>query len=143
MNGRFLPAVAGVILALSLAASCGLRAGNVVLIPAGFEGWIIVRYQVQGAPALDFEGAKSLIRVPDSGSVSTSSDRPQGYGSDDYYFVGPGGKRVRVQSGDFGCKQEQEPCVQRCEFITSPVKVTTFFVGPKEDLVRYTRPKLP
>ena len=141
MTERFLPAVAAVF-ALTVATSCGVRAGNVVLIPTGFEGWVVVRYDVAGAPALDHEGAKTLVRVPDSGSVSTGSDRSNGYGIDDYYFVGPDGNRVKIQSDAEGCK-EQEPCVQQFEFVTSPAKVTTFFIGPKQDLARYPKPKVP
>ena len=93
-------------------------------------------------PALGYEGAKTLVKVPDSGSVSTSSDRPDGYGIDDYYFVGPNGNRVKVLSDADGCKA-QEPCIQQFEFVTSPVKVTTFFVGQKQDLPRYPKPKVP
>src|SRR5688500_10239753 len=34
------------------------------LIPEGYVGWVKVRYSVQGAPALPFEGDHYLMHVP-------------------------------------------------------------------------------
>jgi hypothetical protein len=142
MTKRLMPAAAGVVLSLSLGVSCGVRAGNVVLIPAGFKGWVILRYGLSAEPALEHEGVKTLVKVPGSGSLSTSSDRSNGYGIDDYYFVGPDGNRAKISSDTDGCK-EQEPCVQQFEFVTSPAKTTIFFVGQRQDLPRYPKPKVP
>ena len=129
-----LPIVAGV--------GCGVRAGNVVLIPMGFEGWVVIRYDIPSEPAFIREGVKTVIKVPASGSLSTSSERPNGYGIDEYYFVGADEKRVRVQSDFEGCK-EQDPCIQQFEFVTSPTTVSVFFIGNKQDLSRYPKPKVP
>lgn len=130
----FLAVVAGV--------GCGVRAGNVVLIPMGFEGWVVIRYQVPNAPSFDHEGVKTLVKVPESGSLSSSSDRPNGYGVDEYYFVAGDGRRVRIQSDVEGCK-DPAPCVQQFEFITGPIKATLFFVGKKADLSQYPKPRVP
>ena len=101
----------------------------------------MVQYEVSGAPALEREGGKTLIRVPSSGSVSSSNKRPTGYGLDEYYFVGPDGKRWRVQSEDKQCLS-REPCVQRLQFFYSPGQITRFFVGQKEHLSRYPMPEV-
>lgn len=131
-----------IVLTIVVGVGCGVRAGNVVLIPMGFEGWVVIRYDMPGEPAFDHEGAKTLVKVSQSGSLSTSSDRPNGYGVDEYYFVGADGQRVRIQSDAEGCK-DQDPCIQQFEFITSPVKATLFFVGKKQDLSKHPKPKVP
>jgi len=123
--------------------ACGVRAGNIVLIPSGFEGWVVIRYEVPGESSLGREGAKTMLRVPVSGSLITSSDMPRGYGIDEYYFVGADGKRTPIQNEPEGCKDQDVPCVQQFEFVTSPVKVTIFFVGKKPNLARYPKPKVP
>jgi len=132
-------AVAFVVIAI--APACGIRAGNVVLIPNGFRGWVVIRYNVSGAAELGHDGVKTLISVPESGAVFTSSDRPSGYARDEYYFVGGNDKRLRITSDAEGC-QTRKPCVQGFEYITSPVKVTVFFVGTKQELPLYPRPNV-
>jgi len=47
----------------------------VTLIPDGFEGWVVIRYDVPGEPSLGREGAKTMIKVPSSGSVITPRAR--------------------------------------------------------------------
>lgn len=131
-----------IFLAVVVGVGCGVRAGNVVLIPTGFEGWVVIRYQIPNAPSFDHEGAKTLVKVPESGSLSSSSDRPNGYGVDEYYFVAGDGQRVRIQSDAEGCN-DPAPCIQQFEFITSPIKATLFFVGKKQDLPQHPKPKVP
>jgi hypothetical protein len=131
-----------IVLAIGVGVGCGVRAGNVVLIPMGFEGWVVIHYDIPREPAFDHEGAKTLVKVPESGSLSTSSNRPNGYGIDEYFFVAADGKRVRVQNEAEGCN-DQEPCIQQFEFVTSPTKMTMFFVGKKPDVARYPKPKVP
>ncbi len=102
----------------------------------------MIHYDIPSDPALDHEGAKTLVKVPGSGSLSTSSNRSNGYGIDEYFFVAADEKRVRVQNDAEGCN-EQEPCIQQFEFITSPTKTTVFFVGKKPDVSHYPKPKVP
>jgi hypothetical protein len=107
----------------------------------GFEGWVMIHYETSGGQAFEREGGKTLIRIPPSGAVSSSSERPTGYGLDEYYFVGPEGKRLRIQSEEKGCTS-QEPCVQQFQYFSSPVKVTRFFVGKKDDLLQHPMPEV-
>ena len=141
MRGRTLASIFLASLALVMVVSCGVRAGDIVLLPTGFEGWVMVHYEISGRSAFEREGGKTLIRVPASGSVSSSNERPTGYGIDEYYFVGPEGKRMRIQSDDKGCVG-QEPCVQQFQYFSSPAMVTRFFVGKKENLSRYPMPEV-
>jgi hypothetical protein len=121
-------------------ASCGVRAGNVVLLPMGFEGWVAIRYDVPAGTALEREWAKTLIRVPRSGVVSCRSRRSSGYGIDEYYFVTTDGLRRRVPTDAHGCS-EQEACVQLFQFFFSPTTTTLFFVGKRANVPLYRRPE--
>ncbi len=122
--------------------SCGFRAGNVVLIPMGFRGWVVIRHDVAGAPVFGHERFKMLIKIPESGLLSSSSDWPSGYGTDEYYLVGRDGQRVSIHSQFQGCN-DPAPCIQEFEFISSPIKATLFFVGNKQDLAQHPKPTLP
>jgi hypothetical protein len=127
------------ILLLSIAVlSCAVRAGNIVLIPEGFVGWVRIQYEVQQAPSLPKEGVKYLIHIPSSGSLMTSSARQHGYGIDRYYFM-TDSRRTPIPAEDQGCASDQ-PCVQQFTFFTSPVSETVFFVGRHADLARYPKP---
>lgn len=130
--------VALILLAL-LAAACwialNLRRGDIVLLPKGFEGWVVIRYKVTGRPMLAHEGVRNLIRVPVSGEFSTSSTRATGYGVDTYYFVGADGKRQRLPTEAEDC-QRQEVCIRQFQLFSSPSAATRFFVGNREDLSR-------
>jgi hypothetical protein len=118
---------------------CGLRAGNDISLPAGFKGWVTIRYNNPGSPRLRRSGLRPVIRVPWSGMVSTSSRRSTGYGVDRYYFVAADGKQTRIKDDSHGCP-ESDPCVQQFEYYSSPHQVTVFFVGSKYEVSSYKRP---
>ena len=129
------------LLMLSLV-SCGLRAGNDVFIPAGFKGWVTIRYNNAGSPPLQRTGLRRVINVPWTGEVFTSSRRPTGYGVDHFYFVAADGKRTSIKEEDsHGCL-ESEPCVQQFDYYSSPYQAMVFFVGTKGDLSGHKRPEL-
>src|SRR5437870_5068230 len=83
-------------------AGCGVRHGDRVLIPKGYEGWVVIRYGIPDAKALERRDGKVLIPIPESGKLSTSSDLVFGYGVDDYLFD-PGGTPIRI-SDSSNCK---------------------------------------
>jgi hypothetical protein len=128
-------------LMLMLMVSCGVRAGNVVLLSEPFEGWVVIHYNVRDSPPFGHEGFKTLIRVPPSGTVSTISARPKGYGFDEYYFIGTDGKRVRLKTEEDRCSN-QEICVRRPQYYFSPATDTIFFVGTRQDLRRNPAPEI-
>jgi hypothetical protein len=127
------------LLAFAFTICCGVRAGNVVLLPEDFEGWIVIRYNVSGADALEREGIKVVIKVLMSGAISTSSERASGYGLDAYYFVDANGRRRPIPSEADGCKND-ERCARQFQFFTSPSTITVFFVGTKQALFQSSPP---
>lgn len=133
-----------VVLLLCLSSSsCGLRAGEVLLLPSGYKGWVVIRYEIAGQPRLSRSGFKTLVRVPVSGSLETSSKMEFGYGVDEFYYVNSADERMAIssESGN-GCKPE-DVCARRFQFYTSPVRTAVFFVGTAKELVRYPEPKVP
>jgi hypothetical protein len=56
-------------------------------VPDGYIGWVQIFYGEMGAPSLRKEGGKYLIEIDKSGRAYTSSPRPVGYGSDEYFYV--------------------------------------------------------
>lgn len=131
-------AAVSVLIAL-LAAYHGLRAGDDVFIPAGYTGWVVIRYGERGSSPLKRSWLRPVINIPWSGIVSTSSSRPAGYGIDRYYFVNEDGKRRLIQSEARGCTQDR-PCVQKFEYYSKPRQVTVFFVGKARDIGNFERP---
>ena len=126
-------------LAIICAVSCGQRRGDDIQLPSGFEGWVLIHYEVSGRPELERDGFRNVIRVPMSGAFSTSSTRSPGYASDAYYFIDRGGKRQPIRSWYEECKAD-EVCVQQFQLFSSPSMTTRFFVGRKENLSRYPQP---
>jgi uncharacterized protein DUF6843 len=121
--------------------SCGLRPGNDVSIPAGFKGWVTIRYDAAGSPPLQRNGLRPVINVPPTGEVLTSSRRSNGYGVDHFYFVASDGKRTPIKEDSHGCL-ESELCIQQFEYFTSPRQATVFFVGTKREMSSYKRPEV-
>jgi hypothetical protein len=60
------------------------------LIPSGYVGWVRVEYRVPNAPPLPREGKYFLVRLDQNGSAQTSSDLPEGWAHDEFfYYSGP------------------------------------------------------
>jgi uncharacterized protein DUF6843 len=56
------------------------------LIPSGYTGWITIQYSVAGAPPLPREGKFLLVRLTDNGSLQTSSNLPEGWADDQFFY---------------------------------------------------------
>ena len=118
-------------------AACGVRRGDVVLVPKSYEGWVQIHYDVGGAPVLRQEEEANLVEVPGSGIVTTSSSRSPGYGSDRYFFVDEAGSRTPIPvDGD----EEDGRSVSNFQYFSSPAQVTVFFVGEPTKVEQYKRP---
>jgi hypothetical protein len=126
------------LLAVIITGACGVRWGDIILIPENFEGWVTIKYEVPRAAPLGREGLKTLVQIPIPGVVSTSSSRPTGYGADQYYLVGSDGHRSRLPTEFGGCPGRV--CAQQFTFFSSPRIVTVFFVGRAESMPRYLNP---
>lgn len=56
------------------------------LIPSGYVGWVRVEYNVSSAPPLAREGKYRLLRLEKDGTLKTSSDLPEGWGRDQFFY---------------------------------------------------------
>jgi hypothetical protein len=54
------------------------------LIPEGYTGWVRVEFEIPGAPPLPSESGYTLVKIPPSGTLKTSSSEQHGSANDDY-----------------------------------------------------------
>src|SRR5579862_3705905 len=54
------------------------------LIPEGYTGWVRIEFEIPGAPALPTESGHTLVKIPPSGTLKTSSSEQYGLASEDY-----------------------------------------------------------
>jgi hypothetical protein len=73
------------------------------LIPQGYTGWVLIEYEVKGAPPAGSENGFNLFRIPRNGRLQTSSPRMQtGWAKDEYYYVDTKGQRQRLNFTGWG-----------------------------------------
>jgi hypothetical protein len=60
------------------------------LVPEGYDGWLTVRYGVEGAPPLETSDGALVHRYPDSGVLETSTAWTSGVKKKVYFRVGDG-----------------------------------------------------
>jgi hypothetical protein len=72
------------------------------LIPFGYKGWARIEYRVTNAPQLPREGDYLLVRLADDGTLKTSSDLPDGWGHDQFFYVS-GDQRKQLSNAGW-CK---------------------------------------
>lgn len=123
---------------LAVLAGCGVRRGDTVIIPASYEGWVQIHYEVKGSPELPKEGWNNLIVVPSSGIVKTGSVRAPGYGQDHYFLIDASGVRTEIPSV-YG-READGRAVSGFQYFSSPTRAVIFFVGDGKKMVNYKRP---
>jgi hypothetical protein len=69
------------------------------LISEGHTGWVRVEFEVPGAPPLPVEAGKTVLRIPPSGVLETSSPEQYGWAKDEYFFYSSTGSRRLPDSG--------------------------------------------
>jgi hypothetical protein len=69
------------------------------LIPSGYVGWVRIEYRVPNAPPLGREGKYVLVRIDSDGSGKTSSDLPDGWGKDQFFYYSRGGRQPLSNAG--------------------------------------------
>lgn len=63
-----------------------MRRSSQILIPAGYVGWVMVEFQVAGAPPLPVEGKYYRLEIPPNGLLRTSSSEHFGLSQDAYFY---------------------------------------------------------
>jgi hypothetical protein len=56
-------------------------------LPAGFTGWVTVKYEKPSAPPLEEVNGYYIIKISDSGFAETSSKIEDGWAQDKYYWL--------------------------------------------------------
>jgi hypothetical protein len=62
-------------------------------IPEGYSGWVHVEFETPGAPPLPQEAGQTVVKIPPSGALKTSSPEQYGWARDSYAFYS--GRSVR------------------------------------------------
>jgi hypothetical protein len=68
-------------------------------IPEGYRGWVRVEFEVPGAPPLPQEAGQTVVKIPPSGALKTSSPEQYGWAKDSYAFYSSGSVRSIPDSG--------------------------------------------
>jgi hypothetical protein len=68
-------------------------------IPEGYSGWVRVEFEISGAPPLLSEAGQTVLKIPASGVLRTSSPEQYGWAKDYYYFYSSTGSRPFPDSG--------------------------------------------
>jgi hypothetical protein len=99
------------------------------LIPSGYVGWVKIEYQVFNAPPLPHEGKYSLVVLDKNAFLQTSSDLPEGWAHDQFFYYLGAGRQALSNAG--WCKGG----MIWGEVISGqghPGKVQKFFVGNED-----------
>jgi len=99
------------------------------LIPSGYTGWVRIEYRVPHAPPLSREAKYVLVRLADDGTLRTSSDLPEGWGHDQFFYVS-GDQRKQLSNAGW-CKGGMiwDEITGKEEHATSFLR---FFVGTED-----------
>lgn len=69
------------------------------LIPDGYTGWVRIEFEIAGAPPLPTQSGRTLIKIPPSGTLKTSSTEQYGPANDDYASYSNDAVRPLADSG--------------------------------------------
>lgn len=69
------------------------------LIPEGYTGWVRIEFEVSGEPSLPTQSGHTLVKIPLSGTLKTSSSEQYGPANDDYAFYSNDAVRSLPDSG--------------------------------------------
>lgn len=89
---RIFVGIAMLLLVIGLGVRLGTNSKNSAprsfrfLIPEGYRGWVRVEFEVPGMPPLPTEAGQTVIKIPPSGLLRTSSPEQYGWARDIYVF---------------------------------------------------------
>jgi uncharacterized protein DUF6843 len=102
---RILVGIATLIVVIGLGVWFSISARNSAprslrfLIPEGYSGWVRVEFEIVGAPPLPQDGGQTVVKIPSSGSLKTSSPEQYGWAKDSYAFYSSNDVRPPPDSG--------------------------------------------
>ena len=67
------------------------RQARYYYIPKDYSGWVTIKYEKEGAPALKEVDGVWELRIPESGILETSSRMGTGWARDEFFFSTPSG----------------------------------------------------
>lgn len=112
------------------------------VVPEGFQGWAVLHFGVEGAPALSLDGETRVVEYPTSGRLETStpSADDQGFAHREYFRRTNNGlvplSRLGEIWGEYNLRvvtDDQGAVVQRS---------TGFFVGTMAEFRAAERPRM-
>ncbi len=69
------------------------------LIPEGYKGWVRVEFEVPNEPLLPLERGQTVLKIPPSGVLKSSSPEQYGWAKDSYSYYSGAGERKLPDSG--------------------------------------------
>jgi hypothetical protein len=115
------------------------------LIPENYGGWVRIYYNVEGAPELVREGSQTLVTIPPSGILETSSPGNYGWGvpgceknaTEQYFYYDSNGEPTEALRN---CPEEDGMIWGISTGRIGDVQVEHFFVGTQEEFERNRSP---
>jgi hypothetical protein len=83
------------------------------VLPAGFEGTVLVAYDRADAPATEYEGTARVYRVPPHGVVRTREPHDGRVRSIDWWIESSDGRRAYLYRGE-DCDRIARPAIRAC-----------------------------
>ena len=83
----------------SLSAWRSTRRSLEFLVPEGYSGWVRVEFEIPDEAPLPVESAHTVVRIPPSALLRTSSQEPYGWAQDTYRFYSSTGLSPLPDSG--------------------------------------------
>lgn len=138
MNVKGYRGVGGMLLLVSALGFLGCQSQErepfIFEIPAGYKGWVSVRFFQPDCPELPVEGEKLVVKLPANGRLCTGT--PLGFGStvDEYYYVDASGARTDAKADI----RQEHVAIEGA----APAKqiYERFFVGTEAELKSSTEP---
>ena len=88
--------------------SCMMGVNEVFLIPDGYEGPVIVRFnEVAGIP-IEMENGKRIFKVPQSGILKSEENLQKGYRDIEYFYIDGSGNTTEIESVQIQLLDDEE-----------------------------------
>jgi hypothetical protein len=91
--------VIGIVAWATMSARISTRRSLRFLVPESYTGWVRVEFDIPDASPLPLEDGQTLLKIPPSGVLKTSSPEQYGWAKDDYLYYSAAGLRPLPDSG--------------------------------------------